>query len=80
MNKNQIFETLKGNILEILPDLNPEHITLDNSMINLGANSIDRMDIIVDTMEKLNVNIPLVQFSQVSNLKELVDVLHAQQS
>lgn len=45
-------------------------------MKELGANSIDRFDIISDTMDELNIKIPLLQFGSLKNIGEVVDFLH----
>ncbi|WP_024834504.1 acyl carrier protein [Ruminiclostridium josui] len=76
MTKQEIFCIIKENILEILPDLPEESITIEESLKNLGANSIDRMDIIVDTIERLQLKIPLVEFGMLKNIGEIVDLLY----
>lgn len=77
MNKSEIFEELKKLITEALPYIEPEHIRLGDSLKDLGANSIDRMDIIVGIMEALEVRIPLVEFGKLNNIEGIVDLLVA---
>ncbi|WP_410511166.1 acyl carrier protein [Paenibacillus sp. BR2-3] len=76
MSKEQIFEIMKSKMLEILPDLAAENISREESMKDLGANSIDRFDIISDTMDELNIKIPLLKFGSLKNIGEVVDFLY----
>ncbi|AIQ47423.1 hypothetical protein R70723_17150 [Paenibacillus sp. FSL R7-0273] len=76
MSKEQIFEIMKDKMLDILPDLDAQRISREVSMKDLGANSIDRFDIISDTMDELQLKIPLVQFGNLKNIGEVVDYLH----
>lgn len=77
MNKEYIFKTLKETIIEILPDVDETSIILEESLRNLGANSIDRMDIIIDTLKKLDMKVPMMQFNECKNIEDIVDTLLA---
>lgn len=76
MTKEQVFEVVKESILEILVDLTPKEIDIQNSLKNLGANSIDRMEIVVSSMEALELKIPLVEFGSIKNIEGLVNFLY----
>lgn len=75
MNKNEVFEIIKENILEILPDVEESDITLENSLKTLGANSIDRMDIIVDTMNAMKVKVPMVEFGKANCIGDIITII-----
>lgn len=75
MSKEQVFETVKKVIMEVLPDLEQSQITIEKSLKDLGANSIDRMEVVAMSMEDLGIKLPLMSFAQVSNIEGLVDVL-----
>lgn len=75
MNKEQIFSIVKKYTLEVLPNLREEQITLDQHLKNLGANSMDRMDIIISSMEEIGIKVPLLEFAQVANIGGLVSLL-----
>jgi polyketide biosynthesis acyl carrier protein len=77
MDREQIFEVVKQNIIRILPDLPPETITIEKSLTDLGANSIDRVEVATYSMEDLDIVIPRVELRQASNIRDLVDVLYA---
>lgn len=75
MTQIDIFNVVQKNILEILPFLQPEVIQLEKKLSDLGANSVDRMDIIISSMEDLNLKIPLLSFVGVTSICDLVFVL-----
>jgi polyketide biosynthesis acyl carrier protein len=74
-DKQKVFAAVKKAILEVLPDLHPEAIGIGNNLKELGANSIDRMEVVTRSMEELQLTIPLMSFAKVSNIQGLVDVL-----
>ena len=77
MNKDAIFEVVKSIVVKVLPEVPPESITPDKSLVELGANSIDRVEVAMCSMEELKLKIPRVEFGGVSNLASLVAVLEA---
>lgn len=75
ITKEEVFEVVKRNILEILPDVAPATVSLDRSLVDLGANSVDRMEVVTLSMEALDLKIPLMSFARVDNIEGLVAVL-----
>ncbi len=75
MIKEQVYGVVKKAIMEVLPDLNSERISIEKQLKDLGANSIDRMEVVTMSMEELGLKIPLMSFAQVNNIESLVDVL-----
>lgn len=75
MTNIDVFEIVKGAILEVLPHLEPEAVSAEKSLTDLGANSVDRMEVVTLSMEGLGIKIPLMSFAGVSNIGGLVDVL-----
>jgi polyketide biosynthesis acyl carrier protein len=76
MEKTDIFVVIKKHIKTILPNVRDEDIKIEGKMADLGANSIDRSDIVIQTMEELQLKIPLVTLGQAKNLQDLTDILH----
>ncbi len=76
MTKTDVFVLVQKNILEILNNLTFENIKPDISMHDLGANSIDRVDVIVKTMADLSLKVPLVDFGHARKIGELVDTFY----
>ena len=75
MSKEHVFEVVKSIIIEVLPDLDSDQIQIEKNLKELGANSIDRMEVVTMSMEELDMKIPLMSFAHVSNIQGLVDVL-----
>ncbi len=73
MNKEQIFGVVKESILETLPELADKIILISDSLKDLGANSIDRAEIIIQILSKLKLKVPLSDFGNAKNIEELVD-------
>ena len=75
MTINEVFQVVKENIVEVLPYLAGKEIEIQSSLKDLGANSIDRVEIATLSMEHLNVKIPPMEFAKVTNLEGLVKLL-----
>ena len=80
MTKDEVFAVIKNNILEILTGLDSEKVKFEVSMNDLGANSIDRMDVVIKSMEDLSLKIPMIEFAKVGNIGGLVDLLYSKLS
>lgn len=76
MNKKKIFDILVKHTCEVIPELKNHNFQLNDSLSDLGANSIDRVEIITMMMETLSLRIPRVELFGTQNLEELVDVLY----
>ena len=79
MDKKHIFEMTVQNILEVLPNLSDREIQRNDALKDLGANSIDRSEIVMMTLESLSLNISLVELAGATNIGELVDLLYEKQ-
>jgi polyketide biosynthesis acyl carrier protein len=62
---------------EVLPRLQNHAFLPTDSLKDLGANSVDRSEIIMMTLESLAVRIPLVEMAKARNIGELADIIHA---
>lgn len=76
MDKEDIFQIIKNNIADIVPEILEKGIKIEDSLKDLGANSVDRMDIVIKTMETLGIKIPLVELGRAANIQSLVDLLY----
>ncbi|MEO3712417.1 acyl carrier protein [Roseateles flavus] len=77
MDKNQIFDIVVQHAKEVIPALEGHPFRPTDALRDLGANSVDRSDITVMTLESLSLRVPLVELARVANIGELVDILHA---
>lgn len=77
MTKDEVFDVVKSNILRVLFDLPEERIDRSLSLKDLGANSLDRSDIAMGSMEALGLSFPLRELAGLKNIEDLVSLLHA---
>ena len=76
MNTQDIFQMIVSHTREVLPHLEDHDFKETDSLRNLGANSIDRSEIVMMTLESLSLNIPLIVIAQAENMGELAALLH----
>lgn len=73
MTRDKIFDIIVQHTRAIIPELEKSTITESDSLVDLGANSLDRADIIMLTLESCCLEVPLVEFAGVKSLGELTD-------
>lgn len=73
--EQRIFEIVKANTLRVMAGVQPEEVTPETALIDLGANSIDRVEVAMYSMEDLNLKVPMGALQGVANLRGLVELL-----
>lgn len=73
--EERVLILVKEIICEVLPDLDQAQIAPNKSLLELGANSVDRVEVVTMSMERLDLTVPLSKFANVNNIGELVAVL-----
>lgn len=76
MTKEQIFEVVKNHIIDTLEEIDEAEIEAHKSMKDLGANSLDIVEIVSCSMRELKVKVPRSELQKLQNIQELVDLLH----
>jgi polyketide biosynthesis acyl carrier protein len=76
MEKAEILELIVRHSSEVLPKLAGHNFQPSDRLVDLGANSVDRAEIIMMTMEALALRIPRVELFGTNNIGELVDVFY----
>ena len=61
MSKERVFEIVIAPCQEVVPGLAHHRFQPTDSLKELGANSIDRAEIVMMTLESLSLNIPLIE-------------------
>lgn len=77
-HRHKVFELVRSEILSILPGITAEDIREDDRtirMADLGANSVDRTDVLINCMESLGIRMPLHEARGVGSIHELVEFL-----
>jgi len=68
------FNTIARNVAEILPNIEANDISITGKLIDYGCNSIDRADVVWKTLEDLNLDIPITEFSNVQDINGLTEL------
>ncbi len=76
MNKDAIFNIIVEHICEVIPRLANHSFQYTDQLSALGANSIDRADIVIMTLESLSLRMPLTETIKANNIGELADLLY----
>ncbi len=67
-------------ITEVLPTLDPDDVSGEGSLRDLGADSVDRVEIILAVLGRLGVDEPLSSFSDLPNVDAMIDFLYERSS
>ena len=57
LDKEKIFDVVKANTLKVLPDLVADDVTNDKNLSDLGANSVDRVEVVIYSLEELSLKV-----------------------
>jgi polyketide biosynthesis acyl carrier protein len=74
---NDIFNVVVTHTREVVPHLGTHDFTPEDSLHELGANSMDRADIVMNVMETLSMSVARSALVGPTNIGELVDLIHA---
>lgn len=75
MTDDELFAIVRRHIVDVLPGVDPAAIRPDRAMRDLGANSLDRMDVVIGVQDELGIRVPTAALAGVSDLRSLVGVL-----
>lgn len=76
MTKEEIRDVVLGHLVESVESLRGTEIDTSRSMKDLGANSLDIVEIVSCSMRELRIKVPRSELSKLSNVDQLVDLLH----
>jgi acyl carrier protein len=69
-----MFQTVKANIREIIEGAKDVEITESKSMRDMGADSLEIVEVVSRSMKQLKIKVPRTELSGATNLKELLDL------
>lgn len=76
MNRNEIFDIVKTHMIEIVDEIDDTtQINESDRMADLGADSIDVVEVISDSMRTLKVKVDRTKLDSAQNLAGLLDLL-----
>ena len=79
MTTDDILQVIVSNTIEVIPRLGDHQFQPNDALKDLGANSIDRSEIVMMTLETLSLNVPLVELASAGNIGQLAQLLHEKQ-
>jgi polyketide biosynthesis acyl carrier protein len=74
-DRTRILREIGAAIREIVPTVRPEDIRGDRHLRELGADSVDRVEIILAVLDRLGVTEPLASFGPLPDLDAMADLL-----
>ncbi len=76
MEREEIFAVITNHCREVIGTLDNHSFHLNDRMKELGANSIERAEIITLTLESLALDIPRVELSGAETIGDLTEVVY----
>ncbi len=76
MNRSHVHAVVCKHLVEAVDGLKAEDIDPARSMKELGANSLDIVEVVSSSMRELKIKIPRSELAKLQNLDGLVDLLH----
>ena len=73
----EVLATVRAVVADILPGLSPADSAEHRHLADLGADSVDRVEIIIGLLHRLGLREPMSSFSSPPNVGALVDLLVA---
>src|ERR1700676_3509193 len=74
ITREPIYAVVKRHLLETIDDLQEDQIDPVRSMKDLGANSLDIVEVVSLSMRELKVKVPRAELARLTNLDGLVDL------
>ncbi len=75
-SREQVLEIVKENLVDTIEELEGVEIDPARSMKDLGANSLDIVEVVSCSMRQLKVKVPRAELNTLENIDQLVDLLH----
>ena len=74
MTRAEIFRVVKANIERIVDGVDASAIAEEVSMRDLGADSLQIVEVVSRSMKELRLKVPRTELSKARNLKDLLDL------
>ncbi len=76
LSKEAIFKLIANEVIQIIPELEGHDFHSSDELKLLGANSVDRSEIVLNVLRVLELNIPIIETFGAQNLGELTTLLY----
>ena len=75
INREQVLEIVKGHLVDTIEELEGVEIDPSRSMKDLGANSLDIVEVVSCSMRDLKIKVPRSELNTLENMNQRVDLL-----
>ena len=75
MTRDHVLSVVTKNLVDAVDGLSPEAIDTQKSMKEMGANSLDIVEVVSTSMRELRIKIPRSEVAKLTNIDGLVDLL-----
>ena len=75
MNQDEVLLIIKEVVCDLIPGVTADGISRFHSLEDLGANSMDRADVVMMVTERMELHIPLTETVGPRNIGDLADLL-----
>jgi acyl carrier protein len=76
MTREDVLEVVTRHLVDTIEELDGVEIDPAKSMKDLGANSLDIVEVVSCSMRELKVKVPRSELNKLENINQLVDLLH----
>ena len=77
MEREEVASVVRKHLAAVIVDLKVSDIDMSRSMKDLGASSLDMVEVVSLAMRELKVKVPRSELGKLTNMDGLVDLLHA---
>lgn len=74
--REQVLAVVQKHLADTVEGIEAKEIDPAKSMKELGANSLDIVEVVSCSMRELKVKVPRSELNKLTNINELVDLLH----
>ncbi len=75
MDRQDVLEVVKRHLVDTIEELEGVEIDPAKSMKDLGANSLDIVEVVSCSMRELKVKVPRAELNSLENINQLVELL-----
>jgi len=75
-SRDDVLAVVKRHLVDTVEGIGDAQVDPSKSMKDLGANSLDIVEVVSCSMRELKVKIPRAELNKLTNINELVDLLY----
>ena len=77
ITRDKVLDVVLENLRDTVEELEDVEIDTSRSMKEMGATSLDIVEVVSCSMRELRVKVPRAELNKLQNVAQLVDTLHA---